>query len=147
MQLGRWEKVAILPFLKFIFVKDNQKLHRNCAKAMRLTGLRCGRDANTYQILIYNALLKYLVADLIKRVSVKAATLLTFYSPAAMAKVAEEAGVYKATKHPLKTFYLAITAGSRFISICLLFLLCCDNRYWRDACLAWRNLSGVSVSL
>ncbi|EOF6173252.1 TPA: formate transporter FocA, partial [Klebsiella aerogenes] len=27
--------------------------------------------------------------------------------PAAMAKVAEEAGVYKATKHPLKTFYLA----------------------------------------
>ncbi|EKW34360.1 putative formate transporter 1 domain protein, partial [Escherichia coli 95.0183] len=31
--------------------------------------------------------------------------------PAAMAKVAEEAGVYKATKHPLKTFYLAITAG------------------------------------
>ncbi|MGN9527575.1 formate transporter FocA [Escherichia coli] len=32
------------------------------------------------------------------------------YFPAAMAKVAEEAGVYKATKHPLKTFYLAITA-------------------------------------
>jgi formate/nitrite transporter FocA (FNT family) len=29
--------------------------------------------------------------------------------PAAMAKVAEEAGVYKATKHPMKTFYLAIT--------------------------------------
>ncbi|VTN15364.1 Formate channel 1 [Raoultella terrigena] len=28
--------------------------------------------------------------------------------PAAMAKVAEEAGVYKATKHPMKTFYLAI---------------------------------------
>jgi hypothetical protein len=36
--------------------------------------------------------------------------------PAAMAKVAEEAGVYKATKHPMKTFYLAITAGV-FISI------------------------------
>ncbi|MFS4686473.1 formate/nitrite transporter family protein [Klebsiella quasipneumoniae subsp. similipneumoniae] len=33
-----------------------------------------------------------------------------------MAKVAEEAGVYKATKHPMKTFYLAITAGV-FISI------------------------------
>ncbi len=34
-----------------------------------------------------------------------------------MAKVAEEAGVYKATKHPMKTLvYLAITAGV-FISI------------------------------
>ncbi|VDZ94879.1 formate transporter [Salmonella enterica subsp. enterica] len=52
--------------------------------------------------------------------------------PAAMAKVAEEAGVYKATKHPLKTFYLAITAGV-FISIAFVFLYYCDNRYWRDA--------------
>ena len=40
--------------------------------------------------------------------------------PAAMAKVAEEAGVYKATKHPLKTFYLAITAGV-VISIAFVF--------------------------
>lgn len=42
--------------------------------------------------------------------------------PAAMAKVAEEAGVYKATKHPLKTFYLAITAGV-FISIAFVFYI------------------------
>ncbi|CAM7679081.1 MULTISPECIES: formate transporter FocA [Atlantibacter] len=42
--------------------------------------------------------------------------------PAAMAKVAEEAGVYKATKQPLKTFYLAITAGV-FISIAFVFYI------------------------
>ncbi|STR46446.1 formate transporter [Klebsiella oxytoca] len=39
-----------------------------------------------------------------------------------MAKVAEEAGVYKATKHPIKTFYLAITAGV-FISIAFVFYI------------------------
>ncbi|WP_127956849.1 formate transporter FocA [Serratia microhaemolytica] len=42
--------------------------------------------------------------------------------PAAMAKVAEDAGVYKATKHPLKTFYLAIAAGV-FISIAFVFYI------------------------
>ncbi|WP_445612196.1 formate transporter FocA [Hafnia alvei] len=42
--------------------------------------------------------------------------------PAAMAKVAEDAGVYKATKQPLKTFYLAITAGV-FISIAFVFYI------------------------
>lgn len=42
--------------------------------------------------------------------------------PAAMAKVAEEAGVYKATKKPLTTFFLAITAGV-FISIAFVFIL------------------------
>ncbi|ANI28728.1 formate transporter [Yersinia entomophaga] len=42
--------------------------------------------------------------------------------PAAMAKVAEDAGVYKATKHPMKTFYLAITAGV-FISIAFVFYI------------------------
>lgn len=42
--------------------------------------------------------------------------------PAAMAKVAEDAGVYKATKHPLTTFYLAITAGM-FISIAFVFYI------------------------
>ncbi|BDH46493.1 formate transporter FocA [Salmonella enterica subsp. enterica serovar Choleraesuis] len=42
--------------------------------------------------------------------------------PNAMAKIAEEAGVYKATKHPLKTFYLAITAGV-FISIAFVFYI------------------------
>ncbi|VEA72884.1 Formate channel 1 [Serratia rubidaea] len=42
--------------------------------------------------------------------------------PAAMAKVAEDAGIYKATKHPLKTFYLAITAGV-FISIAFVFYI------------------------
>ncbi|TKI07488.1 formate transporter FocA [Martelella alba] len=42
--------------------------------------------------------------------------------PAAMAKVAEETGVYKATKHPAKTFFLAITAGI-FISIAFAFYI------------------------
>jgi formate transporter len=42
--------------------------------------------------------------------------------PAAMARVAEDAGVYKATKHPLKTFYSAITAGV-FISIAFVFYI------------------------
>ena len=42
--------------------------------------------------------------------------------PAAMAKVAEEAGVYKATKKPLTTFFLAITAGV-FISIAFVFYI------------------------
>ena len=42
--------------------------------------------------------------------------------PAAMAKVAEDAGVYKASKHPLTTFFLAITAGV-FISIAFTFYI------------------------
>ncbi|WP_343463200.1 formate transporter FocA [Pantoea sp.] len=42
--------------------------------------------------------------------------------PAAMAKVAEDAGVYKATKHPLTTFFLALTAGV-FISIAFTFYI------------------------
>lgn len=42
--------------------------------------------------------------------------------PAAMAKVAEDAGVYKATKHPLTTFFLAINAGV-FISIAFVFYI------------------------
>ncbi|MDF7647973.1 formate transporter FocA [Erwiniaceae bacterium L1_54_3] len=42
--------------------------------------------------------------------------------PAAMAKVAEDAGVYKATKNPLTTFFLAITAGV-FISIAFVFYI------------------------
>lgn len=42
--------------------------------------------------------------------------------PQAMAKVAEEAGVYKATKHPLITFFLAINAGV-FISIAFVFYI------------------------
>lgn len=42
--------------------------------------------------------------------------------PAAVAKVAEDAGTYKATKHPLTTFYLAITAGV-FISIAFVFYI------------------------
>ena len=42
--------------------------------------------------------------------------------PAAMAKVAEEAGIYKATKRPLTTFFLAITAGV-FISIAFVFYI------------------------
>ncbi|HFE7524425.1 TPA: formate transporter FocA [Salmonella enterica subsp. enterica serovar Newport] len=42
--------------------------------------------------------------------------------PAEMAKVAEETGVYKTTKHPLKTFYLSVTAGM-FISIAFVFYI------------------------
>lgn len=42
--------------------------------------------------------------------------------PAAIAKVAEDAGVYKASKHPLTTFLLAITAGV-FISIAFTFYI------------------------
>lgn len=42
--------------------------------------------------------------------------------PAAMAKVAEEAGVYKANKQPITTFFLAITAGV-FISIAFVFYI------------------------
>ncbi|EIC84811.1 formate transporter FocA [Serratia sp. M24T3] len=42
--------------------------------------------------------------------------------PAATAKVAEDAGVYKATKQPIKTFFLAITAGV-FISIAFVFYI------------------------
>ncbi|AUH01141.1 formate transporter FocA [Pectobacteriaceae bacterium CE70] len=46
----------------------------------------------------------------------------TLLLPAAMAKAAEDAGVYKATKQPLTTFYLAITAGV-FISIAFVFYI------------------------
>ncbi|EOV0234810.1 formate transporter FocA [Salmonella enterica] len=42
--------------------------------------------------------------------------------PVEMAKVAEETGVYKSTKHPLKTFYLSVTAGM-FISIAFVFYI------------------------
>nr|WP_256465951.1 formate transporter FocA [Yersinia ruckeri] len=57
-----------------------------------------------------------------ERVSVKADNPFDALLPAAMAKVAEDAGVYKATKHPIKTFYLAITAGV-FISIAFVFYI------------------------
>ncbi len=52
----------------------------------------------------------------------KADTPFDLLLPAAMAKVAEDAGVYKATKQPLTTFYLAITAGV-FISIAFVFYI------------------------
>ncbi|PEI03168.1 formate transporter FocA [Pantoea agglomerans] len=42
--------------------------------------------------------------------------------PSAMAKVAEEAGIYKATKNPFTTFFLAINAGV-FISIAFVFYI------------------------
>ncbi len=42
--------------------------------------------------------------------------------PSEMAIIAEEAGVYKATKHPFTTFFLAITAGV-FISIAFVFYI------------------------
>ncbi|MEI7375522.1 formate transporter FocA [Dickeya chrysanthemi] len=46
----------------------------------------------------------------------------TLLLPSAMAKVAEDAGVYKATKQPLTAFFLAITAGV-FISIAFVFYI------------------------
>ncbi|MFP1858251.1 formate transporter FocA [Lonsdalea quercina] len=46
----------------------------------------------------------------------------TLLLPTAMAKVAEDAGVYKATKKPLTTFSLAICAGV-FISIAFVFYI------------------------
>lgn len=98
-----------------------------------------------YQILIYNALLVSRRRLNKERVSVKADNPFDLLLPAAMAKVAEEAGVYKATKHPLKTFYLAITAGV-FISIAFVFILLRQPVLAR-CLMAWRNLSGVSVSL
>ena len=61
-----------------------------------------------YQFLIYNALLVSRRRLNKERVSVKADNPFDLLLPAAMAKVAEEAGVYKATKHPLKTFYLRL---------------------------------------
>ncbi len=70
----------------------------------------------------YNALLVSRRRLNKERVSVKADNPFDLLLPAAMAKVAEEAGVYKATKHPLKTFYLAITAGV-FISIAFVFYI------------------------
>lgn len=42
--------------------------------------------------------------------------------PSEMTKVAEEAGVYKAQKHPFTTFFLSITAGV-FISIAFVFYI------------------------
>lgn len=42
--------------------------------------------------------------------------------PSEMTKVAEEAGVYKAQKHPFTTFFLSITAGI-FISIAFVFYI------------------------
>jgi len=53
---------------------------------------------------------------------VKAGTPFDLLLPSEMAKVAEDAGVYKATKHPFTTFFLAITAGV-FISIAFAFYI------------------------
>ncbi len=46
----------------------------------------------------------------------------TLLLPVSMAKIAENIGVYKVNKHPLKTFYSAITAGV-FISIAFVFFI------------------------
>ncbi len=62
--------------------------------------------------------------------------------PAAMAKVAEEAGVYKATKHPIEDVLSGDTAGV-FISIAFVFYITATTgtaampfgigkTYWRD---------------
>ncbi len=92
---------------------------------------------------IYNALLVSRRRLNKERVSVKADNPFDLLLPAAMAKVAEEAGVYKATKHPLKTFYLAITAGV-FISIAFVFSY--HSNHWhrhnalRHGKTGWRHL-------
>ena len=52
----------------------------------------------------------------------KAANPFDLILPHEVAKVAEEAGVYKATKKPFDTFFLAITAGV-FISIAFVFYI------------------------
>ena len=52
----------------------------------------------------------------------KAANPFDLILPSEVAKVAEEAGVYKATKKPFDTFFLAITAGV-FISIAFVFYI------------------------
>ncbi|QKX43337.1 formate transporter FocA [Escherichia coli] len=101
---------------------DNQiftpYLHKNHASYGPISQARY----DLYQFLIYNALLVSRRRLNKERVSVKADNPFDLLLPAAMAKVAEEAGVYKATKHPLKTFYLAITAGV-FISIAFVFYI------------------------
>ncbi|WP_428701365.1 hypothetical protein, partial [Staphylococcus aureus] len=107
---------------KIYFYLDNQiftpYLHKNHASYGPISQARY----DLYQFLIYNALLVSRRRLNKERVSVKADNPFDLLLPAAMAKVAEEAGVYKATKHPLKTFYLAITAGV-FISIAFVFYI------------------------
>lgn len=66
--------------------------------------------------------------------------------PSEMAKVAEDAGVYKATKHPFTTFFLAITAGV-FISIAFAFYITATTG---SAALPWgvaKLIGGVCFSL
>lgn len=111
-----------LLIFKIYFYLDNQiftpYLHKNHASYGPISQARY----DLYQFLIYNALLVSRRRLNKERVSVKADNPFDLLLPAAMAKVAEEAGVYKATKHPLKTFYLAITAGV-FISIAFVFYI------------------------
>ncbi|WP_338577560.1 formate transporter FocA [Erwinia sp. E_sp_W01_1] len=73
--------------------------------------------------------------------------------PSEMAKVAEEAGVYKATKKPFDTFFLAITAGV-FISIAFVFYITAttgagtalghEQACWRPLFLSWPD-AGCSL--
>lgn len=66
--------------------------------------------------------------------------------PAAMAKVAEEAGVYKATNKPMTTFFLAIVAGV-FIAIAFAFYVTVTVG---GEALPWginRFISGICFSL
>ena len=111
-----------LLIFKIYFYLDNQiftpYLHKNHASYGPISQARY----DLYQFLFYNALLVSRRRLNKERVSVKADNPFDLLLPAAMAKVAEEAGVYKATKHPMKTFYLAITAGV-FISIAFVFYI------------------------
>ncbi|MGG6135424.1 formate transporter FocA [Pantoea allii] len=66
--------------------------------------------------------------------------------PAAMAKVAEDAGVYKATKHPLTTTFLAFTAGM-FISIAFVFYITATTGSGEMAYGMAKLIGGICFSL
>ncbi len=107
---------------KIYFLLDNQKVKLKSRKKQTPFSPANLARYDPYQILLHHALLVSTRRINKERVSVKADNPFDLLLPAAMAKVAEEAGVYKATKHPLKTFYLAITAGV-FISIAFVFYI------------------------
>lgn len=66
--------------------------------------------------------------------------------PSEMAKVAEDAGVYKATKHPFTTFFLAITAGV-FISIAFVFYITATTGSGASAWGMAKLVGGICFSL
>lgn len=118
----RQENSTLFANFKIYFYFDNQKVTPLSLKNHALCGPISQARYDLYQFLFYNALLVSRRRLNKERVSVKADNPFDLLLPAEMAKVAEEAGVYKATKQPLKTFFLAITAGV-FISIAFVFYI------------------------